>query len=222
MAKKKQRKKVYKPPAPKLETQFNCPECGRKKVVEVRFMKKENKGYLRCRACGEEYQGKLKRASTPIDIYYEWIDHRDQEKEEEYKKKQMKKGVKKKKKNMMSKENNRKMDMIMIMIMMIMKIMKMKISRRIKEMKIIMKRRGQIMNNISIKYFLFYFWLYFLFFNFKPFNSLFSFNLMNYLDKYINNILLLYLESNILKIVFLIFIFVKYLFILFYYKYKDI
>ena len=87
MAKKKQRKKVYKPPAPKLETQFNCPECGRKKVVEVRFMKKENKGYLRCRACGEEYQGKLKRASTPIDIYYEWIDHRDQEKEEEYKKK---------------------------------------------------------------------------------------------------------------------------------------
>ena len=87
MAKKKQRKKVYKPPAPKLETQFNCPECGRKKVVEVRFMKKENKGYLRCRACGEEYQGKLKRATTPIDIYYEWIDHRDQEKEEEYKKK---------------------------------------------------------------------------------------------------------------------------------------
>ena len=87
MAKKKQRKKVYKPPAPKLETQFNCPECGHKKVVEVRFMKKENKGYLRCRACGEEYQGKLKRATTPIDIYYEWIDHRDQEKEEEYKKK---------------------------------------------------------------------------------------------------------------------------------------
>ena len=83
MAKKKQRKKVYKPPAPKLETQFSCPECGRKKVVEVRFIKKENKGYLRCRACGEQYETKLKRASTPIDIYYSWIDERDQKKEKE-------------------------------------------------------------------------------------------------------------------------------------------
>ena len=83
MAKKKQRKKIYKPPAPKLETQFSCPECGRKKVVEVRFIKKENKGYLRCRACGEQYETKLKRASTPIDIYYSWIDERDQKKEKD-------------------------------------------------------------------------------------------------------------------------------------------
>ena len=59
------------------------PECGRKKVVEVRFIKKENKGYLRCRACGEQYETKLKRASTPIDIYYSWIDERDQKKEKE-------------------------------------------------------------------------------------------------------------------------------------------
>ena len=85
MAKKRQRKKVYKPPAPKLETQFNCPECGRKKVVEVRFIKRENKGYLRCRACGIEYETKLKKASAFIDVYYDWIDHREQEKENEYK-----------------------------------------------------------------------------------------------------------------------------------------
>ena len=86
MAKKRQRKKIYKAPAPKLETQFNCPECGRKKVIQVRFFKRENKGYLRCKACGEEYEGKLKRATTPIDVYYAWIDQRDKEKEEEYKK----------------------------------------------------------------------------------------------------------------------------------------
>ena len=83
MAKKRQRKKVYRPPAPKLGTQFNCPECGRKKVVEVRFSKRDNKGLLRCRACGEEYEGKLKRATMPIDVYYDWINHRDQEKEKE-------------------------------------------------------------------------------------------------------------------------------------------
>ena len=85
MAKKRQRKKVYKAPEPKLETQFNCPECGRKKVIQVRFIKRENKGYLRCKACGEEFEGKLKRATTPIDIYYQWIDFRDEEKEKEYK-----------------------------------------------------------------------------------------------------------------------------------------
>ena len=84
MAKKKQRKKINKIPEPKLDKTFNCPECGRKKVVEVRFNKKEGKGYLRCRSCGDEYEGKLKRASSPIDIYYEWIDFRDNEKEKEY------------------------------------------------------------------------------------------------------------------------------------------
>ena len=81
MAKKKQRKKIYKIPEPKLEKIFNCPECGRKKVVEVHFNKRDNKGYLRCRACGEEYESKLKRASDPIDIYYNWINHRDNERE---------------------------------------------------------------------------------------------------------------------------------------------
>ena len=84
MAKKRQRKKIYKIPEPKLEKTFNCPECGRKKVVEVRFNKKENKGYLRCRACGDNYEAKLKKASSPIDVYYQWIDFKDEEREKEY------------------------------------------------------------------------------------------------------------------------------------------
>ena len=81
MAKKKQRKKVYKVPVAKLRTQFNCPECGRKNVVEVHFSKRDNRGYIRCRACGEGYEGDIKRASLPIDIYYNWINQRDLEKE---------------------------------------------------------------------------------------------------------------------------------------------
>ena len=84
MAKKRQRKKIYKIPEPKLEKTFNCPECGRKKVVEVRFNKKENKGYLRCRACGDNYESRLKKASSPIDVYYQWIDFKDEEREKEY------------------------------------------------------------------------------------------------------------------------------------------
>ena len=84
MAKKRQRKKIYKIPEPKLEKTFNCPECGRKKVVEVRFNKRENKGYLRCRACGDNYEARLKKASSPIDVYYQWIDFKDEERDKEY------------------------------------------------------------------------------------------------------------------------------------------
>ena len=84
MAKKRQRKKIYKIPEPKLEKTFNCPECGRKKVVEVRFNKKESKGYLRCRACGDNYEARLKKASSPIDVYYQWIDFKDEERDKEY------------------------------------------------------------------------------------------------------------------------------------------
>ena len=68
MAKKRQRKKIYKIPEPKLEKTFNCPECGRKKVVEVRFNKKESKGYLRCRACGDNYEARKKRAKAICDV----------------------------------------------------------------------------------------------------------------------------------------------------------
>ena len=84
MAKKRQRKKIYKIPEPKLEKTFNCPECGRKKVVEVRFNKKESKGYLRCGACGDNYEARLKKASSPIDVYYQWIDFKDEERDKEY------------------------------------------------------------------------------------------------------------------------------------------
>ena len=84
MAKKRQRKKIYKIPEPKLEKTFNCPECGRKKVVEVRFTKNESKGYLRCHACGDDYEARLKKASSPIDVYYQWIDFKDEERDKEY------------------------------------------------------------------------------------------------------------------------------------------
>ena len=83
MAKKKQRKKVFKPPQPKLATLFNCPECGRQKIIEVRMLRKDKKGHLQCRACGVEFETKLKSATTPIDIYYEWIDYREKEQEKE-------------------------------------------------------------------------------------------------------------------------------------------
>ena len=79
MAKKRSRKKIIKPPQPKLSTVFNCPECGYKKTVVVRFNRRDNKGLLICKRCGVEYEGKLKKASAFIDIYYEWLDKREME-----------------------------------------------------------------------------------------------------------------------------------------------
>ena len=70
-------------PVPKLDKIFSCPECGRKKVVDVRFIKKDKKAFLRCHACGEEYETELKRAMAPIDVFYKWIDEKDKEREKE-------------------------------------------------------------------------------------------------------------------------------------------
>ena len=70
-------------PVPKLDKIFSCPECGRKKVVDVRFNKKDKKAFLRCHACGEEYETELKRAMAPIDVFYKWIDEKDKEREKE-------------------------------------------------------------------------------------------------------------------------------------------
>ncbi len=39
---------------------------------------------MRCRACGDNYEAKLKKASSPIDVYYQWIDFKDEEREKEY------------------------------------------------------------------------------------------------------------------------------------------
>ena len=80
MAKKKTRKKVIKPPQPKLSTVFDCPECGHKKSIIIHFNRRDNKGKLLCKSCGVDYEGKLKKAAAFIDIYYEWLDKRELEK----------------------------------------------------------------------------------------------------------------------------------------------
>ena len=74
MVKKKTRRKVVKPPQPKLDTVFNCYKCGHKKTIEVKFNKKEKLAYLRCKACGLKFETKIRPADAYIDIYYKWID----------------------------------------------------------------------------------------------------------------------------------------------------
>ena len=101
MVKKKARRKIIKPPQPKLDTVFNCSKCGHKKTVEVKFVKKEKKAYLRCKSCQEKYETNIRPADAYIDIYYRWVDYLEKKENESSDEEQKEKKLKKK-----SKEDN--------------------------------------------------------------------------------------------------------------------
>ena len=98
MVKKKTRRKIIKPPQPKLDTVFNCSRCGHKKTVEVKFIRKEKKAFLRCKSCQEKYETNIRPADAYIDIYYRWLDYLEKKEnessDEEKKEKKIKKKVK--------------------------------------------------------------------------------------------------------------------------------
>ena len=82
MVKKKTRRKIVKPPQPKLDTVFNCLLCGHKKSVVVKFNRKEKKGYLRCKVCSANFETNIFPADAYIDVYYRWVDEVEKENEE--------------------------------------------------------------------------------------------------------------------------------------------
>ena len=98
MVKKKTRRKIIKPPQPKLDTVFNCSRCGHKKTVEVKFIRKEKKAFLRCKSCQEKYETNIRPADAYIDIYYRSLDYLEKKEnessDEEKKEKKIKKKVK--------------------------------------------------------------------------------------------------------------------------------
>ena len=81
MVKKKTRRKIVKPPQPKLDTVFNCLLCGHKKSVVVKFNRKEKKGYLRCKVCSANFETNIFPADAYIDVYYRWVDEIEKERD---------------------------------------------------------------------------------------------------------------------------------------------
>jgi len=57
-----------------LDTEFDCPFCGRQNTCEVFLDKSKNIGKIRCKVCLEDFQCKIHRLSREIDVYSEWID----------------------------------------------------------------------------------------------------------------------------------------------------
>ena len=81
MVKKKTRRKIVKPPQPKLDTVFNCLVCGHKKSVVVKFNRKEKTGHLRCKVCSANFETNIFPADAYIDVYYRWVDEIEKERD---------------------------------------------------------------------------------------------------------------------------------------------
>ena len=81
MVKKKTRRKIVKPPQPKLDTVFNCFKCGQKKTVAVKFNRREKTAHLQCKSCKIEFDTNIRPADAYIDIYYRWIDELEKERD---------------------------------------------------------------------------------------------------------------------------------------------
>ena len=81
MVKKKTRRKIVKPPQPKLDTVFNCFKCGQKKTVAVKFNRREKTAHLQCKSCKTDFETNIRPADAYIDIYYRWIDELEKERD---------------------------------------------------------------------------------------------------------------------------------------------
>eukprot|EP00938_MAST-03A_sp_MAST-3A-sp1_P002343 g2343.t1 len=60
---------------------FKCPFCAHNKAVQCVMNKKDKIATLKCRICSEEYQGRIHYLSEPIDVYNEWINELNEERD---------------------------------------------------------------------------------------------------------------------------------------------
>ena len=95
MVKKKTRRKIVKPPQPKLDTVFNCFKCGQKKTVAVKFNRREKTAHLQCKSCKTDFETTIRPADAYIDIYYRWIDELEKERDKSSDEEEEEKGKKK-------------------------------------------------------------------------------------------------------------------------------
>ncbi|OLP83685.1 Retrovirus-related Pol polyprotein from transposon TNT 1-94 [Symbiodinium microadriaticum] len=66
-----------KPPAKpkqKLDTQFDCLFCGSLKAVEVKLVRLEKIGFLKCRVCNAGFSSPISYLSEAVDVYSDWVD----------------------------------------------------------------------------------------------------------------------------------------------------
>eukprot|EP01054_Gregarina_sp_Poly1_P002611 Gregarina_sp_Poly_1__2610@NODE_1709_length_3503_cov_129_177532_g1119_i0_p2_GENE_NODE_1709_length_3503_cov_129_177532_g1119_i0NODE_1709_length_3503_cov_129_177532_g1119_i0_p2_ORF_typecomplete_len192_score51_01Elf1/PF05129_13/9_7e25Rubredoxin/PF00301_20/1_4Rubredoxin/PF00301_20/1_5e02Rubredoxin/PF00301_20/2_5e03_NODE_1709_length_3503_cov_129_177532_g1119_i027113286 len=75
MGKRKPRRRApTRAPAPKLDSEFDCPFCAALKSVQVQIKKRELVAQLHCRACNVDYQTGVGPLDEPVDVFSLWID----------------------------------------------------------------------------------------------------------------------------------------------------
>mmetsp|Transcript_23574 Transcript_23574/g.67530 ORF Transcript_23574/g.67530 Transcript_23574/m.67530 type:complete len:98 (-) Transcript_23574:94-387(-) len=78
MGRRRSRAQAAPKPKPKLDTMFDCLFCQTGKAVEVKMVRLEQIGFLKCRVCGVTFQSRISYLSEAVDVYSDWVDETEE------------------------------------------------------------------------------------------------------------------------------------------------
>merc|ERR1719265_1192187 len=78
MGRRRTRAQAAPKPKPKLDTTFDCLFCQSAKAIEVKLVRLEQIGYLKCRVCGAGFQSRINYLSEAVDVYSDWVDEAEE------------------------------------------------------------------------------------------------------------------------------------------------
>mmetsp|Transcript_28890 Transcript_28890/g.76232 ORF Transcript_28890/g.76232 Transcript_28890/m.76232 type:complete len:101 (-) Transcript_28890:144-446(-) len=74
MGRRRARGQAPPKPKPKLDTTFACLFCQSGDAVEVKMVRLEQIGQLKCRVCNASFQSRINYLSQAVDVYSDWVD----------------------------------------------------------------------------------------------------------------------------------------------------
>merc|ERR1712039_766778 len=78
MGRRRARAQAPSKPKPKLDTMFDCLFCQTGKAVEVKMVRLEQVGFLKCRVCGVTFQSRVSYLSEAVDVYSDWVEEAEE------------------------------------------------------------------------------------------------------------------------------------------------